>query len=413
MDGRKHPLFFILAWGLYDLANQFFALNIVSLYFVRWVTIEKQTGEIFYSLAFGVSTLLVAMTAPILGAISDITRRRRLFLVTFTLLSILSTMSLAWVENVGTALLFFAIANFGCQSAVVFYNALMLNLVDKQKVGFVSGIGKMLGYCGAIIGLHLFKPLVLKSGYKATFFPTGLLFLIFSLPCMILIKDDVSQRLPLSYFFKKGVVKESVKRIGTIFLNANQFPKLTDFLKAAFFCLCVVNILILFMSVYATQVFCLNEEEIITLFTFSTVFAIIGSLVSGIISDYFGHWRSLVGVFILWILCLVMGTLAHLPLLYWVVGAIVGVTLGSTWVISRAFITELVSEERLSETFGLFGFVGYASAIVGALFWGGLLLVLDEWGKSKYRIALGSLTLFMGIGLMYLLRLSKRGKQDV
>ena len=62
----------IFAWGLYDLANQSFALNIVSLYLVRWVTIEKQAPELFYSISFGCSVFLLACLAPFLGTISDL-----------------------------------------------------------------------------------------------------------------------------------------------------------------------------------------------------------------------------------------------------------------------------------------------------------------------------------------------------
>lgn len=52
--------FLIFAWGLYDLANQFFALNIVSLYFVRWLTLEMKAPEILYSITFGISAFFIA-----------------------------------------------------------------------------------------------------------------------------------------------------------------------------------------------------------------------------------------------------------------------------------------------------------------------------------------------------------------
>ena len=66
----------IIAWGLYDFANTFFTLNVVSLYFALWVTVEKGAPEIYYSLFFGASTLAVAILAPIMGSISDILKKR-------------------------------------------------------------------------------------------------------------------------------------------------------------------------------------------------------------------------------------------------------------------------------------------------------------------------------------------------
>ena len=127
----------ILDWGLYDLANQFFALNVVSLYFVRWLTLEKGMPEILYSLSFGISTFLVAISAPILGAISDLTQRRRPFLVYLTILSVIFTIALGWGKSIFIGLLFFIIANFGCHAAIVFYNALMVNVAPSDKIGLV------------------------------------------------------------------------------------------------------------------------------------------------------------------------------------------------------------------------------------------------------------------------------------
>lgn len=403
--------FLILSWAMYDLSNQFFALNIVSLYFVRWLTLEKQKPEIFYSLTFGISTFFVAIFGVILGAISDITQRRRPFLVYLTLISIIFTMLLGR-DNIFLGLLFFAIANFGCQTAIVFYNAMMVNISPGNKIGLVSGIGKMFGYSGAILALYIFKPIVLKSGYQATFLPTGILFLIFSLPCMFLIKDKSSKiKIDLIGFLKKDKIKGIFKTLKASAFGAQSFPGLLDFLKATFFGLCAVNAIILFMSVYATRVFGLDEAQVIDLITFSTFFAMAGSIFSGFISDYLGHKRCLVAVFMLWVICFLGGTFAKDIHFYWFIGAVTGVALGSTWVIGRALAIRLVPQEKIGEIFGLYNLVGYISAIAGAIFWGLILLILAPYGEWGYRVALLSLILFMGLGLIFLLRLPDKKKK--
>lgn len=392
--------FLILSWALYDLANQFFALNVVSLYFVRWLTLEKNRPEIFYSVSFAISNLFVAILAPFLGIISDKTGRHRAFLVCFTFLSIIFTIIIGVSENIFLALLFFIIANFGCQTAIVFYNSLMVNIAPKDKIGLISGLGKMFGYCGAILALYLIKPIVLKSGYQATFPSTGILFLLFSLPCMIFVKDRKPKKdLDLTYFFKKEKVTEIFKTIKTTAFDMHKYPGLLGFLKVAFFGLCAVNVIILFMSVYATKVFKLNEIQIINLIGFSTLFAILGSLFSGSISDQISYKHSLYLVFCLWIICFLMGAFIRIPYLYWLIGALVGIALGSTWVVSRALIVRLIPEEKIGEVFGLFNLIGYLSSIVGALFWGTILLLLSPLGEKGYRIALLSLILFMCLGL--------------
>ena len=405
--------FLILSWALYDLANQFFALNIVSLYFVRWLTFELKAPEIFYSIAFSISTFFIAISGPILGAISDLTGRRRVFLVYLTLISIIFTMVLGLYKNIFLALLFFVIANFGCQTAVVFYNALIINITPQNRVGLISGFGKMMSYAGAIIAIYMVKPVVLKSGYQATFFPTGLLFLIFSLPCMLFIKDKQPlKKLELLSFLKKERMREIFKTLKATLFDAHKFPGLLDFMKSAFFGLCAVNAIVLFMSVYASRAFGLNETEVINLIMFSTLFAIAGSLFSGFISDYIGYKRCLEAVFLLWGVCFVAGAFVRNNHWYLLIGALTGIALGSTWVVSRAMVISIVPQEKIGEVFGLFNLVGYLSAIVGAIFWGVLLLFLSRFGELGYRITLLSLILFILLGFIFLLRIPDVSSRD-
>lgn len=407
----KKNSFLILSWALYDLANQFFALNIVSLYFPRWLTIVKKSPEILYSLAFGVSMLLVAVCSPILGAISDMRRRRKTFLVFFTILSIIFTMGLGMTHNIFLALVFFAIANFGCQQAIIFYNALIVKIAPKGRIGFVSGIGRMFGYSGALLALVLTKPVILKMGYQPTFLLTGILFLIFSLPCMIFIREKLpEEKIDLTYFLEKERLLQIFKRLKTTLFDSYKFAGLQNFLKASFFGLCVVNTVILFMSVYASKVYNLTEGEIINLIAFSTIFAIGGSVFSGFISDIIGYRRSMIGVFFLWGICLLGGALLEQPF-HWLIGALVGLSLGGTWVVARALVIKLVPEEKIGEIFGLFNLVSCISGIIGPLIWGLLLLYFSHLGEKGYRITFLSFIIFITLGVIFLLRIGKEEKK--
>jgi MFS transporter, UMF1 family len=401
----------ILAWGLYDVANQFFAINIVSLYFILWVTVERATPEKFYSLFYAASLFLVAVSAPVLGAISDLMGKRRAYLAFFTLLSVVFTMLLGLCENVFLALAFFAVANFGCQGAIVFYNAMMLNVAPPNRVGLVSGIGKMLGYGGAILALYLVKPIVLEHGYQATFIPTGILFLVFSLPCILFIKDTNSGKAPpLAYFLKKERILNIFSRLKEIFCDSASFPGLMNFLKAGFLGLCAVQVIIVFMGVYAKKVLGLEEAEIIRLIVISTVFAMAGSIVSGHVSDRIGTDRGLMGIFVLWAISFTLAATLTIKSLYWVVGALVGMSLGSTWVISRAMVIKLVPAARIAEIFAVFNIIAYLAGATGVLFWGLALWALSSFGDAGYRIALFGLNIFIAGGIFFLMRMQKEVK---
>ena len=402
----------IFSWALYDTANQFFVLNIISLYFVRWITLEKNIPEIFYGFAFGFSTFLVAVLSPVLGAIADITGRHRPGFIAFTLICILFTICLSFTQNAFIALIYFALANLGCQTAIIFYNALMLNVTPKNRTGLVSGIGKVFGYLGAIIALAFIAPQAQNRGYPAVFFLTGVLFLLFSLPAMVFIKDKPADtsRTPKE-LLKKKVVFGVFARLGDTFFTRHRFLGLRDFLKAVFCTLCVINVCMLFMSVYITKVFKLPEAEIIKFILFATVFALLGSFCGGIFSDRIGHKKAMVSVLVLWLAGIMSAGLVSAPY-HWVVGVLGGISLGATWVILRALAIELAPERKIGEIFGLFNLMGYLAAIVGPLTWGFLLIFLAPWGELGYRVALICFAPFLVAALIFMLRPLRTGEVE-
>lgn len=391
--------FSIFSWALYDLANQFFAVNVVSLYFPRWITVEKGMPEISYSITFGVSMVLVAICAPFLGIISDLKNKRKVFLIIFTIISIVFTAVLGLTGAVFAALLFFIFANFGCQEAVIFYNALLPDVAPKERIGFISGLGRMFGYCGAILALYITKPVVLKMGYQAAFLLTALFFLVFALPCMIFVKES---RRPSSEFSIKESLSATISRTKELC----KVKGFINFLLVSLFMVSAVSTIMLFMAVYAGKVFGLGESGIIDLIIFSTFFAVFGSILFGYISDRIGYMRAFFFVIVLWGICiLAAGTLSK-PF-HWAVGALGGFVLGSTWVVLRALVIRLIPKESIGGAFALFNLVGYLGGIVGPIFWGVILLCLARFNALGYRIAMLSMLLFIGISAFFFIKMKK------
>jgi UMF1 family MFS transporter len=313
---------------------------------------------------------------------------------------VLFTAFIGVTNSVFIALVFFAIANFGCQEAIVFYNALIVNIAPRGKIGLISGVGRMFGYTGAILALLVTKPVVMKAGYQPAFLVTAVLFLLFALPCMIFVKEKRKEKgSPISNFGGSDLrsVLEEMKKICEV-------EGFKYFLMASFFMICAVSAVMLFMGVYAGRVFALAENKIIDLVAFSTVFAIIGSLVSGYISDIMGHRRSLFGVFFLWAICLVGAGVVKAPF-HWAVGALIGLSLGATWVVLRAMVVRLIPSENIGKAFALFNLVGYIAGIVGPMFWGLNMLYLSRLGETGYRLGLLSLIIFIAIGILFLVRM--------
>jgi UMF1 family MFS transporter len=164
-----------------------------------------------------------------------------------------------------------------------------------------------------------------------------------------------------------------------------------------------VNTVIAFMAVYAHQVAGFDDAMIRNLLIVSTVFAAIGSLIFGWITDCWGAKRTLTAVLYLWIVTLVAAVASFSSWTFWLVGFLVGCALGGTWVSARALVLDLSPPEKIGEIYGLYNMGGKFGFILGPLVWGLVVLLFEDLNTLKYRIAVGSLLLFLLAGL-YLLK---------
>src|SRR6266481_2526064 len=75
------------SWALYDFANTIFSMNIATLYFTAWMVEDLGSSNTLYAATNGVASALVVLCIPVLGAISDARRRRKRWVVGFTVAS--------------------------------------------------------------------------------------------------------------------------------------------------------------------------------------------------------------------------------------------------------------------------------------------------------------------------------------
>src|SRR5215208_13868 len=78
------------SWALYDFANTIFSMNVATLYFSVWLIADLGASNTVYALGNGISSILVVLSVPLLGALSDARRRRKPWVVGFTIASCLA-----------------------------------------------------------------------------------------------------------------------------------------------------------------------------------------------------------------------------------------------------------------------------------------------------------------------------------
>jgi MFS transporter, UMF1 family len=391
----------IVSWAFYDFANTIFSMNVISLYFALWVTVDHGGPDILYSAALSGSMLAVALSVPLFGAISDQTGRRRGPLMLLTLISVTGTFLIGQTDQLLPGIVFFVIANYCYQSAMVFYNGMLPRVARGSHIGLVSGYGVALGYLGSIAGLLLVKPFVEAGGRASAFLPTAAMFLIFSIPCFLFVRDPEIKSLKK---FHPGQAFHTLKQT---LANAGQYKFLLKFILIHFMILDVVNTVIAFMSIYANKVMNFTDAQITAFLITSTSAAMIGSYIIGWLVKHKGTAWSYGLVLWLWVVALSIAILSQSQAMFWMVGPLAGMGMGGVWVVSRAYIVELSPPEKLGEFFGIYGLAGKAASILGPLLWGTVVWAFQDTQTFKYRAALTAL-LLIAIVTLFLFRSLKK-----
>jgi MFS transporter, UMF1 family len=401
------------AWALYDFANTIFSYAIVSTAIGLWLTdasrFGQATGQLVQGVAIATSVGLNAIVSPVLGAMSDRGGRRLPFLLFFTILTIVPAAIIGPTPAVLGAVLF-AIANFGYQAALIYYDATLASISFPSTRGKLSGIGVGVGYLGTIfIALVL---IVTNSGVDEIFLLAAGGFAIFALPIFLVVREHPAP----GARFRIGDIPASMGQLRQTLAHAAAVPGLRRFLLGRFFYSDAVNTLIVVMSVVAVRAMGLSTTQWILVSLTLTVVAIVASFGWGWLVDRFGPKRTLVTVLASWAIGLGMGVIAlalpgTLPgiTVFVLAGAILGSGLGGVQVADRVFMIRLAPPARLGEFFGLYGLVGKASQVIGQVLYSIIVfLLVDSLGNGAYQIAVLSLLLTMGIGLWLVWPVSDR-----
>ena len=146
----------VWGWALYDWANSAFATTVMAgffpiffkQYWSQGTDVNLSTAQL--GIGNSIAGLLMALLAPVLGAVADRASAKKKFLLAFAGLGVLSTAGLYWVGQGewAFAIFVYAISIVGFAGANVFYDALLLSVAAPERVDYVSSLGFALGYLG-------------------------------------------------------------------------------------------------------------------------------------------------------------------------------------------------------------------------------------------------------------------------
>ncbi len=372
-----------LAWALYDFANTIYSLNILSYYFPLWLTVRESRPEWHYGLVLSLSSLLCALLMPLLGLLTDVLKSRRMMLAVLTLGCIVTTAMMGVFTSAESVLVLFFFSHAFYQMAQVPYNAQLIDLRIEKNMGFISGLGVGVGYVGTITGLLMTRPFFLSGGYRATFVPTAILFLIFALPSMIVRLGSGDNSAGLT---KRPTTKMGMYSWRRFFQKVTATNDIKNFALYSFVLLNVIMTLILFMTIFAKKAALLTQEEIPIMIIGSSTAAILGSVILGALSDRCGALGILKKLTVLWALVLLANGFYRIKLCFFAASILAGFALGGTWAVSRVFVLKLVDNEQVGEYYGIFGSIGRLASLSSPLLVSLIFFVFKEDFLYRYDI---------------------------
>jgi UMF1 family MFS transporter len=402
------------AWCLYDFANSAFPTVIVTaiyvLYFKDTVVGDDPPGlsDRLWGTANSVAAAIVFLSAPLLGAIADLSGRKRHFLAAYVVLCVGATAGLALTGEgtIALAMTLFITASVGFEGSCVFYNAFLPELVPPERMGRLSGKGWALGYIGGLGCMGAVFPLA-QSAIELVPLIVAAWFGVFSIPSLLMLRDrPPTRREPGA----PSVVRAGLSRFARTIRSIREYRNLARFFVSYFFYNNAVITIIVFAVAFSSDSLQFTLTENIILIGVMNLIAAPGAFAFGWIADRIGAKRTIVVTLFMWLAVVAGAELAAWPGLFsvsgakacfWGVAGLASLCIGAIQATSRTFVGQLAPEGRAGEFYGFMAFAGKGSAILGPLVFG---LASDIFDSQ--RVAVLTIGAFFLIGLLLLARVA-------
>ena len=420
------------SWILYDFSDTIFSFSILTFYFPLWVTEDAGGSDAMFTAMLSISSLLVALSAPMFGTISDRMGRRIPPLAVCIVVCVLSTALIGSFGGLSAGLMLFVLANFLYQTGLIFYNSLIINVSSETNRGIVSGIGVGAGYIGLIAAFLVMRPIIDRHGGEWAFILTASLYLLFALPMLLLVKEaGVSRRV------SAALIEDSYTQLYRTFQRARRHANLFRFIFCRLAYMEAVNTVSSVYVLYLINVGDFTREQaqnmiFVTLFVATLASFTIGFLVSKtspkrvlmvglagwifvMLAASFANLLPITAEFS-WILGWMPGGIAMFvdeifvsgQWIFWMIALVMGLFWAAPQISDRVLLTRLAPEGQVGEFFGLFQVTGRLSSVVGPALWTLTLYLFQDFGSGRYRISLLMMSAFLIVGFVVMFWVRER-----
>jgi UMF1 family MFS transporter len=402
----------VFAWALYDWANSAFATTVMAGFFPVFfqkfwstgVAATTTTSRLGYANA--AAGLIIAILAPVLGAIADRSGRRKHFLFAWTLLGVGATGALYFIgqgEWLWAAVLF-VIGTLGFNGGVVFNDALLLDVARPSEYDRVSAFGYALGYLGGGL-LFLVNVIMVQKpewfgladagqAVRVSFVTVAIWWLLFSIPLMRrVVEHQAGPRLGVGTAISVGF-----RELASTITHVRQYRTVVTFLIAYWFYIDGVNTIIKMAVAYGLSIG-LDSGSLLLALLITQFVGFPAALLFGWLGDRIGPLRGILIGLAVYAGITVYAYFLDTETEFYALAIAVGLVQGGVQSLSRSLFGRLIPEGKNAEFFGFYNMMGKFATVLGPL-----LMAIVGAATDNARASIVSIILLFVIGGALLMR---------
>jgi len=403
----------VFRWVLYDWANSAFFVVVVTGFFPvffkqYWAnSLDVHESTFWLGLTSAVAGLIVALMAPVLGAIADCGGYKHAFLRGFTLLGVTATALLYPVAQGEWhwAALLFGLASVGVTGAIVFYDAMLVDVAGPADYDRVSSLGYAWGYIGGGLLFAVNVMMTLKPAWfgltdaaeavRISFVMVAIWWLAFGWPLL-----GEGGRHVRTGFRLSDSVRSGWKQLIETFHHIRSFRMVFLFLLAYFFYIDGVGTVIRMAVDYGLSLG-FDADSLIVALLITQFVAFPAALAWGKASERLGAKTAVMVCIAGYIIACFWGYSMRSVTDFYLLAGFIGLFMGGIQALSRSLYARLIPSEQSAEFFGFFNMLGKFAAVLGPLLMGAASLV-----TGSARLSILAIVVLFAVGGLLLYRVN-------
>jgi UMF1 family MFS transporter len=383
----------IFGWAMYDWANSAFATTVMASFFPiffkeYWaVGTDPVVSTAQLGFANSAAGILVALLAPLLGAIADKGQAKKKFLLFFALIGITATSALYLIPRGDwpMAAACYVIAMMGFAGSIIFYDSLLTLVAVEAQRDSVSSLGFSMGYLGGgvLFAFNVWMALSPSSiglpdsgeGVKLSFLSVGAWWAVFSIPLIFLVREPAGTTRKT----RVAIVREGLGQLAGTFREIRHLKTIFLFLAAYWLYIDGVDTIIVMALDYGLSIG-FRAEDLIVALLITQFIGFPSALVFGRLGTRIGAKQAiLIGIAVYLFICL-YGAFIKEKQEFFILACVIGLVQGGVQALSRSLYSRIIPADKSAEYFGFYNMLSRFATVAGPILIGTTALLARSMG---------------------------------